>query len=329
MRIVLLGAPGSGKGTQGKQLSEKYHIPQISTGDLLRAAVAAETPLGLQAKATMDAGHLVSDDIVLGMIEERLAQPDAKDGFILDGFPRNIPQAEALDTLLTRIGKPLQVSLLMDVDVDLLMQRLTGRRTCESCSQVFNIYTSPSKIDGRCDSCGGNLRHRADDREETISNRLKVYEAQTAPLVEYYRGRGKLRSVEAIGEIADIFNGICKLLDEVLEEEQQRAKEVPAEVEAIAAAVTEKLSAAKGEKPMKKSVKRKAAAKKKTAAKKKSATKKKVVAKKKVASKKKVAKKKVAKKKAAKKKVAKKKVAKRKAAPKRKAAKKKAAKKRK
>ncbi len=325
MRIVLLGAPGSGKGTQGKQLSENYHIPQISTGDLLRAAVAAQTPLGLQAKATMDAGHLVSDDIVLGMIEERLAQPDAEDGFILDGFPRNIPQAESLDALLARIGKPLQVSLLMDVDIDLLMQRLTGRRTCESCSQVFNIYTSPSKIDGRCDSCGGNLRHRADDREETISNRLKVYEAQTAPLVEYYRGRGKLRSVEAIGEIADIFNGICKLLDEVLEEEQQRAKEVPAEVEVIAAAVTEKLSAAKGDKPMKKSVKKKAAAKKKTAAKKKAATKKKVVAKKKVAAKKKAAKKKVAKKKVAKKKVAKRKVAKKKVA-KKKAAKKKVAK---
>ncbi len=324
MRIVLLGAPGSGKGTQGKQLSEKYHIPQISTGDLLRAAVAAETPLGLQAKAAMDSGHLVSDDIVLGMIEERLAQPDAKDGFILDGFPRNIPQAEALDVLLTRIGKPLQASLLLDVDLDLLMQRLTGRRTCESCGQVFNIYTSPSKIDGRCDSCGGNLRHRADDREETISNRLKVYEAQTAPLVEYYRGREKLKTVEAIGEIADIFNGICKLLDATLEEEQKRAREVPSEVEAIAAAVTEKLSAAKGEKPMKKAVKKKAA--KKKVAKKKLATKKKV-AKKKVATKKKVAKKKVAKRKVAKKKVAKKKVAKKKVAAKKKAAKKKVAKK--
>ena len=323
MRIVLLGAPGSGKGTQGKQLSEKYHIPQISTGDLLRAAVAAETSLGLQAKAAMDAGQLVSDDIVLGMIEERLAQPDAKDGFILDGFPRNIPQAEALDVLLAKIGKPLQASLLMDVDFDLLMQRLTGRRTCESCGQVFNVYTSPSKIDGRCDSCGGNLRHRADDREETIGNRLKVYEAQTAPLVEHYRDRGKLKSVEAIGEIADIFNGICELLDEALEEERERAREVPPEVEAIAAAVTEKLSAAKGEKPMKKAVKKKAA--KKKAAKKKVATKKKV-AKKKVSTKKKVSKKKVAKKKAAKKKSAKKKVAKRKVA-KKKAAKKKVAKK--
>ncbi len=331
MRIVLLGAPGSGKGTQGKQLSEKYHIPQISTGDLLRAAVAAESPLGLRAKAAMDAGQLVSDDIVLGMIEERLAQPDSKDGFILDGFPRNIPQAEALDLLLMRIGKPLQASLLMDVDFDLLMQRLTGRRTCESCSQVFNVYTSPSKLEGRCDSCGGNLRHRGDDREETIENRLKVYEAQTAPLVEYYRGQSKLRTVEAIGEIADIFNSICGLLDAVHEEELQRAKDVPAEVEAIAAAVTEKLSEATGEKPMKKAAKKKATPKKKAAAKKKPVTKKKVVAKKKVATKKKAAAKKkvVAKKKVAtKKKVAKKKVAtKKKAAKKKVATKKKVAKK--
>ena len=336
MRIVLLGAPGSGKGTQGKQLSEKYHIPQISTGDLLRAAVAAQSPLGLQARAAMDAGQLVSDDIVLGMIEERLAQSDARNGFILDGFPRNIAQAEALDALLARIGKPLQVSLLMDVDFDLLMQRLTGRRTCESCSRVFNIYTSPSKIDGRCDSCGGNLRHRADDREETIENRLKVYEAQTAPLTEYYKNRSKLKTVEATGEIADIFNGVCGLLNAVRKEELQRAKEVPADVEAIAAAVTKKLSAAKEEKTMSKPAKKKSAAKRKPAAKKKVVAKKKVAAKKKAAPKRKAAAKKKAapkKKVAAKKKAAPKKkkaAAKKKAAPKRKAAaKKKAAPKRK
>ncbi len=335
MRIVLLGAPGSGKGTQGKQLSEKYLIPQISTGDLLRAAVAAESSLGLQAKAAMDAGQLVSDDIVLGMIEERLAQPDARKGFILDGFPRNIPQAQALDILLQRLGKPLDVALHMDVDFDLLMQRLTGRRTCESCGQVFNVYTSPSKLEGQCDSCGGNLRHRADDREETIGNRLKVYEAQTKPLVDYFEGQSKLRTVEAIGEIADIFNGMCVILDKVNKKKSPRTKKVSLDVDAIAAAVSKKVSAAKEEtmmdepvntptvvdepKPAKKkraSTKAKVAPKKKVvAAKKKAAPKEKVAAKKKAAPKKKVA---VAKKKAAAPK--KKAVAKKKAAPKKKVA---------
>ena len=146
MRIVLIGAPGGGKGTQAKLLIEKYGIPQVSTGDLLREAVAAGSDLGMRAKAAMDAGQLVSDDIVLGMIEERLSRPDAQNGFILDGFPRNIPQAEALDILLHGMGKPLQTSLLIDVDFDILMQRLTGRRTCSSCGQMFNIHTNPPRI---------------------------------------------------------------------------------------------------------------------------------------------------------------------------------------
>ena len=165
MRIVLLGAPGSGKGTQGKQLVDQYHTPQISTGDLLRAAVAADTPLGRMAKAAMDAGQLVSDEIVLGMIRERLAEPDAQRGFILDGFPRNLSQAETLDGMLRDLGQPLDLALLIDVDFDVLMQRLTGRRTCESCGAVYNIYSSPPKFDDRCDLCGGNLRRRADDAE--------------------------------------------------------------------------------------------------------------------------------------------------------------------
>ncbi len=347
MRIVLLGAPGSGKGTQGKQLSEKYRIPQISTGDLLRAAVAAASPLGLQARAAMDAGQLVSDNIVLGMIEERLARPDSRNGFILDGFPRNIPQAQALDVMLLRLNKPLDVALHMEVDIDLLMQRLTGRRTCESCSQVFNVYTSPSKLEGKCDSCGGDLRHRADDKEETIGNRLKVYEAQTKPLVEYYQGQNKLKTIEAIGEIADIFNGICAVLDAVNKKRAPRTKKMPLDVDAIAVAVSKKVSEAKEEntmdesaiaasadepKPAKKkrattkktvapkkktatkkvAPKKKAAAKKKVAAKKTAAPKKKAVAKKKVAAKKKAAPKKKA---VAKKKV----VTKKKAAPKKKA----------
>lgn len=226
MRIILLGAPGSGKGTQAKLLAEKYKIPQISTGDLLRAAVAAGTPLGRLAKVTMDAGQLVSDEIVLGMIQDRLAAPDARKGFILDGFPRNIQQAEALDSLLERLGQPLQMALLIEVDVDILMQRLTGRRTCESCGQTYNIYTSPSRLDDKCDKCGGNLRHRADDNEETIGSRLRVYEAQTTPLLSYYRKQGKLRTVQGVGEIADINRAASKLADEV--DKQPATAAVPA-----------------------------------------------------------------------------------------------------
>ena len=215
MRIILLGAPGSGKGTQAKLLAEKYKIPQISTGDLLRAAVVAGTSLGRLAKVTMDAGQLVSDEIVLGMIQDRLAAPDTRKGFILDGFPRNIQQAEALDSLLERLSQPLQAALLIEVDVDILMQRLTGRRTCESCGQTYNIYTSPSRLDDKCDKCGGNLRHRADDNEETIGSRLRVYEAQTTPLLAYYRKQGKLRTVQGVGEIADINRAVSRLADEV------------------------------------------------------------------------------------------------------------------
>ncbi len=216
MRIVLLGAPGSGKGTQGKLLEERYKTPQISTGDLLRAAVAAGSPLGRLAKAAMDAGQLVSDEVVLGMIRERLGERDTHNGFILDGFPRNIPQAQALDQLLADIGKPLELTLLIESDFDILMQRLTGRRTCGSCGWACNVYSSPPRVDGICDVCGGNLHHRADDNEETISNRLRVYESQTAPLIDYYRGQDKLRSVQGVGEIDHIFVAITKIVDQLV-----------------------------------------------------------------------------------------------------------------
>ena len=312
MRIVLIGAPGGGKGTQAKLLVDKFDIPQISTGDLLRAAVKAGSALGMQAKQAMDAGQLVSDDIVLGMIKERLAQSDAQNGFILDGFPRNIPQAEALDDLLDEVGKPLQAALLIDVDFNILMQRLTGRRTCASCGQMFNIHTSPPRIEGRCDKCGGGLEHRADDNEETISNRLGVYEAETAPLVDYFRKQGKLRTVRGVGEVDSIFAAIQRVL-ESLPSGQVKAADKPTETaeEAPAKTVAKKASTKK------KATKKKASSKKKTAKKKKTT-------KKKSTSKKKVAKKKVVKKKASKKK-AKKKVAKKKA--KKKVAKKKASKK--
>ena len=338
MRIVLIGAPGGGKGTQAKKLVEKYGIPQISTGDLLREAVAAGTPLGQQAKAAMEAGQLVTDDIVLGMIRDRLSKSDASKGFILDGFPRNIPQAESLDKMLADMGQPLQTSLLIDVDFDVLMQRLTGRRTCKACGQMYNIFTSPPRIEGQCDKCGGELLHRADDNEETIANRLRVYEAQTAPLIDYYRGQGKLRTVQGVGEIADIYNAVLRALESLPGDEAPEAAKKPAKKKkSVAKKKTSKKKAAVKKAPAKKKAAKKKVAKKKTAKKKaakkkvakkkavnKKAAKKKVTKKK--AAKKKVAKKKAAKKKATKKKVAKKKVAKKKAA-KKKATKKKVAKK--
>ncbi len=205
MRIVLLGPPGSGKGTQAKLLADRHHIPQVSTGDLLRAAVAAGTELGRRAKAAMDSGELVSDDTVLGIIRERLSEPDAGHGFIMDGFPRNLAQAQALDRTLEDLGQPVDVAVLLDVDFDILMQRLTGRLTCSVCGQMYNIYTSPPKQDNICDRCGGELVHRDDDNEDTIAKRLKVYQEQTRPLVRYYADQGKLRTVSAEGEVNGIF----------------------------------------------------------------------------------------------------------------------------
>lgn len=208
MRIVLLGAPGSGKGTQAQLLIDKYNVPQISTGDLLRAAVEAQTPLGRQAKTIMDAGQLVPNDIVLGMIRERLNNPDAKNGFILDGFPRNLEQADALDSLLAGIGQPIDTALLIDVDFDSLMQRLTGRLTCNGCGTVYNTFTNPPIMDNECDKCGGALHHRSDDNEDTIGKRLRVYESQTQPVIDFYRDQNILISVEGKGDIRDIFKDI-------------------------------------------------------------------------------------------------------------------------
>ena len=212
MRIVLLGAPGSGKGTQAKMLIEKYSVPQISTGDLLRAAVVAQTPLGRQAKAVMDAGQLVPDDIVLGMIRERLNNPDARNGFILDGFPRNNEQAAALDKVLTDMKQPLETAVLINVEFEDLMERLTGRLTCESCGAVYNRFTKPPILDGECDKCGSKLHHRSDDNEDTIGKRLRVYETQTRPVIDYYRKQDKLATVSGQGDIQAIFNSILNAL---------------------------------------------------------------------------------------------------------------------
>ncbi len=215
MRIVLLGAPGSGKGTQAKRLVDHYGVVQISTGDLLRAAVAAGTELGRAAKSAMDAGQLVSDDIVLGMIRERLQQPDTSRGYILDGFPRNIPQAEALDTMLEELGQPLETAILLVVPFEDLLQRLTGRQTCADCGAVYNVHTNPSKEPGVCDVCGGKLTQRDDDNEETVSRRLKVFEDQTAPLIDYYATQGKLSSVDGTRDIDTITDDFHDILDKL------------------------------------------------------------------------------------------------------------------
>jgi len=333
MRIVLLGAPGSGKGTQAKLLVEKYKLPQISTGDMLREAVAEATLLGRQAKVSMDAGQLVSDEIVLAIIQERVTRPDARKGFILDGFPRNLQQAEALDQLLTSLGRPLNLSLLVAVDVDALIQRLVGRRTCLSCGQMYNIYYAPPHIEGRCDECGGRLRHRADDNEETIGNRLRVFETHTLPVVEYYKEQGTLRTIQGVGEISDIFKAVTKVVEDVKSnlKNETRTDAIRAAFAKHRASKAEKAAAEK--KSTRKATRKKAASKtaKKAAAKKtvkkKAVTKKKVVAKKKAAAKKTVKKKLAPKKKVvAKKKLAAKKAVRKKLAPKKKVvAKKKAA----
>ncbi|MCP1728653.1 adenylate kinase, partial [Natronospira proteinivora] len=343
MRIVLLGAPGAGKGTQSRRLVEAYGIPQIATGDLLRAALKAGTELGMKAKAAMDAGQLVSDDIVLGIIQERLKDPDCRNGFILDGFPRNIAQAEELDRMLTEIGQPLDMAILMDVDEDALVQRLAGRRVCQHCGNVHNMYFDPPKIDGQCDACGGPLAHRSDDNEETVLNRLRVYEAQTRPLVEFFRGQGKLATVNADGEMEEIFRRLKAVLDPIVSggapaassggaagavtpyaheaAPAQAATGRPGAGEAAKEPAASKKKATKKKATKKKATKKKATKKKAT---KKKATKKKATKKK--ASKKKASKKKASKKKASKKKASKKKASKKKAS-KKKAAKKKASKK--
>jgi len=201
MRIVLLGAPGSGKGTQSQLLVKAYGIPQISTGDLLREAVAKGTELGLRAKAAMNQGHLVDDATVLGMIRERLKLPDAAKGFILDGFPRNIAQAEALGTMLKELGTPLEAVVLMNLDLGVLFKRLTGRRICQDCGKVFNIYTSPPDDKHR-------VIQRPDDKEDVIGKRLDVYEAQTKPLIKHYENAGLLRIVDADADVDTVFKSI-------------------------------------------------------------------------------------------------------------------------
>lgn len=205
MRIVLLGAPGSGKGTQAKKLMADRKIPQISTGDMLREAVAAGTRFGLQAKPTIEAGNLVPDEVVLGIISERLMRPDVQDGFILDGFPRTKQQALDLEELLDQLGTPLDTAVLLDVGFHVLMKRLTGRRTCSLTGKLLNVHFSPQEELDECTNAGGVLIQREDDNEETISNRLDVYRENTEPVIEYYRSCGKLTVVDAGGTPDEIY----------------------------------------------------------------------------------------------------------------------------
>lgn len=213
MRIVLLGAPGSGKGTQAKRLMDARNIPHISTGDMLRAAVAAGTRFGQKAKSIMEAGDLVSDEIMLGIISERLAEADAADGFILDGFPRTRQQADDLEELLDQLGQPLDAAVLMDVDFDILMKRLTGRRTCSRTGKLLNIHFSPQAELDAVIEAGGELVQREDDNEETIGQRLAVYREQTEPVVNYYRRRGKLLEIDAEGSMDEVYERLVAAVD--------------------------------------------------------------------------------------------------------------------
>ncbi len=214
MRVVLLGAPGSGKGTQAKMLMAERNIPQVSTGDMLRAAVASGTRFGLKAKSIIDSGDLVPDEIMLGIISERLMESDAADGFILDGFPRTTQQALDLNELLDQMGTPLDAAILMDVDLDILMQRLTGRRTCSLTGKILNVYFSPQAELDECTSAGGELIQREDDNEETISNRLEVYRENTEPLIAFYKKRKNLKTIDAVGSIDDVYQRLLRALSD-------------------------------------------------------------------------------------------------------------------
>jgi adenylate kinase len=211
--IILLGLPGAGKGTQAKKLVEQFSIPQISTGDMLRAAIKSGTELGLKAKSIMDEGGLVPDDVVVGIVKERLAEPDCDNGFILDGFPRTIPQAVALDAVVDNLGREIRTVLLLDVDPDEIKERLCGRRTCVSCNSMYHIKFAPPKTEGKCDKCGSNLIQRDDDKEDTIQARLDSYNKSTAPLLEYYGATGKVRKVTATGDIDKIYSKIVEILE--------------------------------------------------------------------------------------------------------------------
>ncbi len=212
MRLLLLGPPGSGKGTQAKLLVERLGIPQISTGDMLREAVKGGTALGEEARRYMAQGALVPDAVVIGLVRERLLQPDCRRGYILDGFPRTLAQAEALRKTLDELGTPLDHVVSLEVPTEELIARIAGRRTCRTCGAMYHVRFSPSRVDGRCDVCGGETAQREDDQEATVRRRLEVYAAQTAPLIRFYEGEGLLRCVQGSGTVPEIFQDIQRTL---------------------------------------------------------------------------------------------------------------------
>ena len=210
--LIFLGAPGAGKGTQAREVSKKFSVPQISTGDILRDAVKKGTPLGLAAKQKMEAGELIPDEVVCGIVEERISEPDCRTGFILDGFPRTLAQAEFVDRMLSAKGRGSPLAVNIRVDRDVLMKRLTGRRTCSVCGEIYNIYFGPPKKEGVCDKDGRRLLHRADDNEDTIRQRLVAYENQTSPLIDYYRRKNLLHEVDGNRDPEPIAQELCLFL---------------------------------------------------------------------------------------------------------------------
>ena len=214
MRIVLLGPPGAGKGTQAAKIIEKYSVPHISTGDIFRKNLKEGTPLGVKAKGYMDQGLLVPDELVVDLVKDRLLEEDCKNGFMLDGFPRTVLQAESLEEELTRLGQTLNAVININVDAELLFKRLTGRRICKSCGATYHVYFNRTKSEGICDKCAGELYQRDDDQETTVKKRLEVYQEQTQPLIDYYKNKGTLVDIDGVGEIDDVFSRVSASLQE-------------------------------------------------------------------------------------------------------------------
>ena len=212
MRIVLLGPPGAGKGTQAKSISNKYSIPHISTGDIFRKNISEKTPLGIEAKGYIDKGHLVPDSLTIDLVKDTLSQEFCKNGFLLDGFPRTVAQAEALKEFLKENGTDLDVALLIDVPQNFILERMTGRRVCTSCGASYHIKFNPPSVDGKCDVCGNDVVQRKDDTEATVKERLDVYDSQTQPLINYYDGEGLLKTVDGTKAINEVFESICNIL---------------------------------------------------------------------------------------------------------------------